>query len=198
MLLALFDDMTQATTQEVERLLPLVSPQRSDEALKYRHTFGQYACLKSYDMLHRLLTDNGLIPDDASLTFDRGEHGKPTLHDYPGIHFNISHCHRAIAVVVDSRPVGIDVERFTTPDDSLLRYTMNEHEVHEVLAAEHPDQCFAQLWTRKEALVKWQGTGITTDLKTLLEPLPAAVQLTTTLHNGYACPVATSGLQINE
>ena len=46
MLYRIFDDMTQCSEQEVARLLPLVSDQRREQALRYKHTFGQYCCLQ--------------------------------------------------------------------------------------------------------------------------------------------------------
>ena len=55
MLYKIFSDMTECSEQEVARLLPLVSEQRREQALRYTHTFGQYCCLKSYEMLTALL-----------------------------------------------------------------------------------------------------------------------------------------------
>ena len=59
MLYRIFDDMTQCNEQEVARLLPLVSAQRREQALGYKHTFGQYCCLQSYKMLCDLLAEWG-------------------------------------------------------------------------------------------------------------------------------------------
>ena len=55
MLYRIFDNMTECSELEVARLLPLVSEQRREQALRYTHTFGQYCCLKSYEMLTDLL-----------------------------------------------------------------------------------------------------------------------------------------------
>ena len=53
--LTLFDDMSQCTDAEVERLLPLVSAQRREVALRFKFTFGRFTCLKSYVMLQQLV-----------------------------------------------------------------------------------------------------------------------------------------------
>ena len=176
-----FTDMAQCSEEEVQRLLGAASPARREEALKFRHLSGKYNCLKSYEMLHQLLHEHYGIALDEDLRLDIGEHGKPSLHDYPHIHFNLSHCPHAIAVAVDDSPVGIDVERFIEPKPSLLRYTMNDSEVQEVEAAEHPDEAFARLWTRKEALFKYYGTGIRDTLRDILSNIPPDVQLETTV-----------------
>ena len=41
----IFDHMMEGTEQEIARLLPMVSQQRREQALRYQHLFGQYCCL---------------------------------------------------------------------------------------------------------------------------------------------------------
>ena len=50
--IAVFDNMEQCTEEEVQRLLPLVSSQRREQALRYKHTLGRFCCLKSWLMLY--------------------------------------------------------------------------------------------------------------------------------------------------
>ena len=161
----LFDDMTLCTDVEVERMQSLVPEPRRSDALRFRHTFGRFACLKSYLMLAELLsTEFGI----GKFRVEVGEHGKPYLTDYPHIHFNISHCQKAIAVAVSDQPVGIDVESFRHFNEGLLDKSMNPAEKAEILASEAPLEAFAAYWTRKEAVFKLLGTGITDDLHGIL------------------------------
>ena len=139
-----FTHLEQGTAEAVQQLLPTVSAQRREIALKFKHLTGQYACLKSYEMLAQLLAKHYGIPIGTDLLFNIDEHGKPSLRDYPDIHFNISHCPKAIAVAVADNPVGIDVERFVPPKSSLLRYTMNDKEMRQVERSEHPERTFAR------------------------------------------------------
>ena len=157
---AVFDAMERCTPEEVQRLLLLVPEQQRTAALRYRHVSGQFAQLKSYLMLHGLLEHMQLVSPSDELLFDIGPHGKPSLKQYPNIHFNISHCRNAIAVAVDSNPVGIDVESYTNPSESLLRYTMSDSEQQFIQHSLTPERDFTVLWTRKEALFKYRGTGI--------------------------------------
>lgn len=174
-----FSNMTQCSASEIQRLLPLVSPQRREQALRFKHLSGQYACLKSYEMLSQLLAKKFDIPIGTELLFNTNEHGKPTLRDFPQLHFNISHCPHAIAVIVGNHPVGIDVERFVTPKPSLLRYTMSDAEVYRIERARYPERTFARLWTRKEAVFKYLGTGIRDNLRTLLTDASPNIQIHT-------------------
>lgn len=155
----LFDDMTQCTEQEVARLLPLVSDQRRQQALAYKHLFGQFCCLKSYELLVQLLASTGhQTPDAGFPLFLYNEHGAPCLEHGPC--FSISHCKHAIAVAVSEKPIGIDIEHIRTAKPELVARTMNEKEQNVICSAPSPDVAFTRLWTQKEAVLKMQGTGI--------------------------------------
>ena len=183
---SVFDDMTLCTDAEVERMLPLVPEPRRSTALSFKHTFGRFACLKSYLMLSELLHEEfGL--DEFSM--ETGEHGKPFLTGHPEIYFNISHCLKAIAVVVGDQPVGIDVEAFRKYSEGLLDKTMNEAEKADILSSEVPEEKFASYWTCKEAVFKMQGTGITDNLHHILS---GGVTTGTKINRdkGYALSVA--------
>lgn len=153
--------MSLCTDAEVERMLQLVSPQRRGQALRFKHTFGRFACLKSYMMLAGLLDFEGPLPD---FTYNR--YGKPLLE---GVEFSISHCRNAIAVAVNDTPVGIDVESFHKADRALVERTMNPAEAKEIFNAGNPEEMFTILWTRKEAVLKYRGTGIVDDLHSVLQ-----------------------------
>lgn len=163
--LCLSDDMSLCTDAEVERMLPLVPEPRRSQAMAFKHTFGRYASLKSYLMLASLLKETfGVEHVEMAV----GGHGKPYLADRPDIHFSISHCKDAIAVAVSDRPVGIDVESLRSFSDSLLDKTMNPAEKAHILSSPNPNETFISYWTRKEAVFKLMGTGITDNLHGIL------------------------------
>ncbi len=157
--------MSIISEEEIQRLLPLVTEERREEALRYKHLFGQFACLKSYVMLRELLEQRGL---SHPFVFVKNEHGKPFLKDHPDIHFNLSHCKSGIAVAVSNHPIGIDIESYRNVSDSLIRYTMNEEEQRIIRESDDPVRTFTEYWTKKEAVFKLRGTGITHDLHGLL------------------------------
>ncbi|MBQ6771881.1 MAG: 4'-phosphopantetheinyl transferase superfamily protein [Bacteroidales bacterium] len=164
-MISIFDDMSQMTDAEVQRMLPLVDEQRREEALRYKHLFGQFACLKSWLMLKKLLNPLGI----NDLTMKKNEHGKPCLTRHPEVHFNLSHCKNGIAVAVDFSPIGIDIESFHRENEALICRTMNDEEIEAIQAAPNPTAAFTQLWTQKEAVLKLRGTGIVNDLHGVLD-----------------------------
>lgn len=165
MQITIFDHMNECTEPEVARLLNMVSPQRREQALRYKHLFGQYCCLKSYELLLQLLASTPYLLHSTPI-FLYNEHGKPYLENGP--YFSISHCKHAIAVAVSEMPIGIDIEHIRTAKPGLVAHTMNEEEQAEIWAAESPDIAFTRLWTQKEAVLKMQGTGIISDIKNTL------------------------------
>ena len=135
-------------------MLPLVSDQRREKALKYKHTFGQFCCLKSWLMLKEGLEVMGYGLRD----FYYNEHGKPYLEGGP--YFSISHCKAGIAVAIDDQPIGIDIEIIRHANEDLIERTMNEAERLWVMGYGLQDRAFTRLWTQKEAIVKAEGMGI--------------------------------------
>ena len=186
--------MDRCTPEEVQRLLLLVPDKQKEEALKFKHTFGQFATLESFLLLRQLLVENYHVDLNDPLDFVVGEHGKPSLRNHPHIHFNISHCPNAIAVAVDDAPIGVDVERYVNPSPSLLNYCMNEQECQQVQESEYPERDFAALWTQKEALFKQRGTGITHELRMVLAHPRSDVKLSTETFDGqqFAFTLATA------
>ena len=144
------DNMALCTDAEVQRLLPLVSAQRRETALRYKHTFGQWTTLQSWLMLREL----GL-PDEP---WSYNEFGKPYLPNGP--YFSLSHCKNGIAVAMDTQPIGIDIESYRPVSQELIAYTMSQAEQDQINASDDPIKTFTELWTRKEAYVKYLGTGI--------------------------------------
>ena len=170
MLYQIFDDMTQCSEQTIARLLPLVSHQRREQALRYQHTFGQFCCLKSYLMLCQLLAEWGRIhqlPVSEKPTFLYNDYGAPYIEDGP--YFSISHCKTGIAVAVSENPIGIDIEVIRKLNPNLMRKTMSQIEQQYITSSATPDVEFIRLWTQKEALLKLQGTGIISDLHHVLD-----------------------------
>ena len=83
------------------------------------------------------------------------------------LHFNLSHCKKALAVVVSDAPVGIDVECIGRYSDSLARHVLSDEEFALVQSSSDPKTLFTRFWTQKEAVVKLTGRGIDADLPNL-------------------------------
>ena len=169
--------------------LPLLSPQRREQCLKYKHELGRKTCAAAYLLLCEALRQDYGIQEPP--VFDYGEHGKPVIVGHPDIHFNLSHCREAALCAVSSQPIGVDVESIHRYSESLARYTMNDEEMAQILQAENPALVFTQLWTRKEAVVKLTGHGISNDMKHVLEDVPFEIETVANADKNYVYSVAT-------
>lgn len=140
---------------------------RRKQAEAFRHMTDKMQCAKVYLLLCQLLneyTGKAITP-----RFSYGNNGKPYLPDYPHIHFNMSHCHRAVICTINSKPVGCDVEEIPDSlDKGVLDYCFSPEEQATILHSEKPEIEFTRQWTRKEALLKLHGIGLIDDLPGLM------------------------------
>ena len=150
----------------LEEALCQISPQRREQALRFKFEHGQRTCVLAYLLLKKALREQYGITENP--VFEYGEHGKPSIVGHPEIFFNLSHCREAVACVVGDSPVGIDVESVGRYRDSVARYAMNEEELSLIRSSERPDITFTRLWTMKEAVLKQSGVGLRDSMKNVL------------------------------
>ncbi|MBQ2130529.1 MAG: hypothetical protein II431_04225, partial [Prevotella sp.] len=104
--------------------MPLLSEQRREQVLRFKHILGRRTCVAAYLLLRKALLEVYGITEKP--VFEYGEHGKPSIIGHPEIHFNLSHCKEAAICVVSNHPIGVDVESVREYKESLARYLMND------------------------------------------------------------------------
>jgi 4'-phosphopantetheinyl transferase len=130
------------------------------------------------------------------------------------VHFNLSHSGKwALIAVSEGAEVGVDVENVRRPDDlpAVARrlFSTGEQEALNRLTEEKYAQAFYRCWTRKEAVLKALGFGLSVDPTTIhvgIQPFddvaevrtPLRPEMTCTLmdlrlDDGHAAAVAVSG-----
>ena len=152
---------------DLQAALTEISDQRREQALKFKNEQGQRLCVLAYLLLKDGLRQAHGITDNP--IFEYNEHGKPSIVGHPEIYFNLSHCKEAVVCAISDRPIGVDVECIREVKDSLVNYTMNDDEKADIAASANPEATFIRLWTMKEATAKLIGTGITHDVKSLID-----------------------------
>lgn len=87
--------------------------------------------------------------------------GKPYLDNIEGFHFSIAHKDGAIVAAVADSPVGIDIEPLAPIVPSIYRRCFSQAEQSYLLhTPADMHRRFYEIWTRKEAYVKYSGTGL--------------------------------------
>jgi len=108
----------------------------------------------------------------AALRFTYSDHGKPTLaEEFAGanLHLNLAHTgDLALIAVTNVGDVGVDIESIRpikNVDDLVARFfSARENELFQQVPAAEKPAAFFNLWTRKEALLKATGEGLTGSL----------------------------------
>jgi phosphopantetheine--protein transferase-like protein len=112
------------------------------------------------------------ILKEKGLSFDTTiavkEKGKPYFINFPHLHFSISHSSTHIALALDDKEIGIDIENLRTCNLNLAKRYFHQEEYEYLLSIEEDkrNEAFTKIWTQKEAFVKCTGEGIANNFKT--------------------------------
>ena len=139
---------------------------RKDKMLSYKFLNGKVQNALAYLLLLYALREEGIFTEMPEFCY--GEHNKPYLKNYPDWHFNFSHCKNAVCCVLSKEEVGIDIEEVNLYKENLAAYISNEKELDFLHKSENPADDFFRLWTQKEAAFKMLGSGITKEIKDIL------------------------------
>lgn len=99
----------------------------------------------------------------------KGKMGKPSLKEYPQIHYNLSHSKGIVACIVSDTECGIDCEKVREYRPNVAKRVFSERELKMFDEADdsEKDLIFFRLWTLKEAYVKAIGIGISYPMNTV-------------------------------
>ncbi|MGI6011689.1 MAG: 4'-phosphopantetheinyl transferase family protein [Ruminococcus sp.] len=98
----------------------------------------------------------------------RSGKGKPYLKKQPGIFFNISHSGEFAVCALAHAPLGVDIERHREIRfERVGRKFLTEEEWKIWEKSSDAQRYFFDQWVKREAYLKWKGTGIDRDLRTL-------------------------------
>lgn len=100
---------------------------------------------------------------NSSIEIELNEYGKPLLKNSKICFFNISHSGIYVVGIVDSAPVGVDVERIVNIKRNVADQSFSKKEIDYLsnfVSAEAFSKEFFFIWTLKEAYVKALGIGL--------------------------------------
>lgn len=192
-MLRIRDDIESLTGKALERAIAALPEWRRAAALRYKHEDGRRESAASFLLLADMLRERYGITDIEP--FAVGQHGKPSLTERGDVQFNLSHCRLAVACVVSESPVGVDIECLGRYKPATARHCFSAIELRSLEETDteaERDLLFTVLWTKKEALLKLLGCGITDNLKTVLDDYSQRVAFDVTVRreHGYVCTVA--------
>lgn len=91
--------------------------------------------------------------------FEYGKYGKPYLKD-AALYFNVSYTYGVCLIALSDDEIGADIERLRTAKLHVANRCFTDSENHYLHQdTELFDQRFYELWTQKEAYLKYTGEG---------------------------------------
>ncbi len=146
---------------EFAALFYQVTPARQARVKKFSKKADALRSLTAELLLRRVAFPVAGLQVDQPV-FSYNEYGKPRLADKPDVHFNLSHAGHMVVCIVDSSPVGIDVEEIQPVEAAVAKTCCTPDEFKRFTAGQKADRLryFYDLWTIKESYVKAIGKGL--------------------------------------
>lgn len=94
------------------------------------------------------------------LVFFHNQYGKPYLRDSTCF-YNLSHTRKGCVFALSDAEIGVDIEEIQPLGESLIRRFFSPEEQEYVFTHEGEKlNRFCEVWTKKEAYIKWTGKGL--------------------------------------
>lgn len=158
----------EQAAEAVERLKTLLADDELATAARYHFPVHRRRSIVRRGALRTILA--GYLGVEAvELRFIYGPQGKPALTEpTAAVHFNVSHSGELALVAIGQQPLGVDLEQWREVADADLvaRRFFTPHEAAAQRAAPDGNQLFLRHWTRKEAVIKAVGRGLSMPLNT--------------------------------
>lgn len=162
---------------EYEKWFALMTDEKKERINKMRFEDDKKRSVIGEMLAKKAISKISGIPVE-NITLKTTETGKPYIENSV-IHFNISHCQDWVVCAIHSKPIGIDIEKirpinlkiakrfFTADEQNYVFSGIPKEEDFEKTSDYDMLKRFFEVWTGKEAYLKYKGTGITDSLNTL-------------------------------
>ncbi|SHK87036.1 4'-phosphopantetheinyl transferase [Pseudonocardia thermophila] len=152
-------------------LVRLLDAHERERMARLRRPADQARYLAAHALTRVVLADVLGAPPDR-LTFDRTcrcgrQHGKPVLLQPLAPAFSMTHAGDFVGVAVHTSPVGLDVEEIRPLSDltAMAEHALSDTEL--AAGAGATPEGFFSVWTRKEAVLKATGDGLSVPMKSV-------------------------------
>lgn len=142
-------------------LLQFVSLTKRERIWKFKFSIDKKLSLYA-ELLVRIIACQSLQIKNKNIEFSVNEYGKPYLKDnLSNFYFNVSHTNNAVVVAVSNQEIGVDIEkkREANLEIALRFFTKSEYSYIDKLPDKRNER-FYEIWTKKEAYIKFVGKGL--------------------------------------
>ena len=161
--------MTQIFLSEIDTLMneeailsyfPFLSHIRQEKILRLRSESDRTQSIMT-ELLLRKVAGDFLQIRGEEITLCEAASGKPYFPFFPEYHFSLSHTEGAVLVAVSDQPIGADIEHSRFVEEAVFDRVLTRSERKAMLLhSAGAKASFLEIWTRKEAYLKWTGEGL--------------------------------------
>ncbi|MBO5726708.1 MAG: 4'-phosphopantetheinyl transferase superfamily protein [Clostridia bacterium] len=155
-------DINNFNKTDYDRCLTLMESDRKEKLLSGSHALTRdMSIFGEWIIKTELSKITGITIENIKLA--RTEKGKPYAIDIPYC-FNISHCENLLAIAIDKKSIGVDIEKIKTLKSDVTKALCTQSDTDFLNSAENEQDAlirFYKIWTAKEAYFKMLGSGIT-------------------------------------
>jgi len=152
-------------------LVRLLDTHERERMVRFRQPLDQARYLAAH-ALTRIVLGDALGSPAEVLTFDRTcrcgrQHGKPVLLQAGAPAFSMTHSGQLVGVALHTTPLGLDVEEIRPVSDltSMAKHACSPAELG--AGAARTVEAFFSVWTRKEAVLKATGDGLSVPMSSV-------------------------------
>lgn len=130
----------------------------------------------------------------------RDIYGKPYICNVPNVNLSVAHAKNAIVCAVTNKNIGIDLESIRSVKIDLVnRYYSKKEKEYVFSNSSDIEKRFTEIWTKKEAYLKYIGTGIMLPFSLFCTyDLLKIVYIRTFYIEEYICSVCYSNIKKQE
>lgn len=130
--------------KKTDHILSILDEDRKKKALSFLDEENRLQSMAAGYLIQKYTPEEPLFYND---------YGKPMKND---CFFNVAHSFDYVSFVKADVPCGIDIEKLREQKETLKKYAFSKEEQKQIRSPED----FYRLWTRKEAIAKAQGFGL--------------------------------------
>lgn len=155
----------EMTNEQYDQLRLRVSDSKASAIKKYLFRMDAIRSLTGESMIRHIISQKYDM-ENHDISFRKNAFSKPFVKDLSSFHFNISHAGKWVVCAIDSRPIGIDIEKVKKIDLQIANRFFSKTEVNDLYRQSYSDQTdyFYKLWTLKESYIKMVGRGLSISL----------------------------------
>lgn len=150
----------------------LLSEEEKVKVERYKFTVDKMRAIKTY-VLRRLILSKYLYVSPEKIIFSYNQNGKPSIanSDSHKLHFNYAHTGETVVFALNRNcEIGVDIELIKNiPElELLVQKYLSDEEIYlfdKIKNSYNKLKYFYKIWTRKEALLKGIGKGISDEMR---------------------------------